>query len=159
MQQEETDPTKLDKSLRIASLNRDDRLFHVVLAQQFNTDTISDLCLLAEAIRKIASDRPGTQFLQTLLADRRAMLYFIQPSTRTFLSFTAACQILGMRYNEVRDRSVSSEIKGETEDDTIRVLSQYFEMIIMRHPVEGFAERAAHILNDMRRTIAFSGAG
>ncbi|GAG33815.1 unnamed protein product, partial [marine sediment metagenome] len=67
------------------------------------------------------------------------MLYFIQPSTRTFLSFTAACQIVGLPYNEVRDRSTSSEVKGESEDDTIRVLSQYFDLIIMRHPAEGFA--------------------
>ena len=40
------------------------------------------------------------------------MLYFTQPSTRTFLSFMAACQILGMTCNEVRDPSTSSRNEG-----------------------------------------------
>jgi aspartate carbamoyltransferase catalytic subunit len=110
-------------------------------------------------IRSIAEVRQGAQFLRTLLGHKRAMLYFIQPSTRTFLSFTAACQILGMPYNEVRNPSTSSEVKGETEDDTVRVLSQYFDLIIMRHPEEGFAEHMAHMLSRMRRTIPLVNGG
>jgi len=128
-----TEPTDTEKAHRRAALQRDDRVFHVVFAQQFDREVIEELCRLAEMIRKIASFRQGNQYLQTLLNDRRAMLYFIQPSTRTFLSFSAATQILGMRYNEVRNPSTSSETKGETEDDTIRTLSQYFDTIIMRH--------------------------
>lgn len=148
-----------EKERRLAALSRDDRIFHVVLAQQFDNDTIETLCRLSEMIRRIASHRQGNLFLQTLLADRRAMLYFIQPSTRTFMSFTAATQILGMRYNSVRDPSTSSETKGETEDDTIRVLSQYFDVIIMRHPLEGFAEHVAEILNGIPRTIPVVNGG
>jgi len=144
---------------RVAALNRNDRPFHVVLAQQFDRTSIEQLCQLADMIRAISVSRQGTQFLLTLLSHRRAMLYFIQPSTRTFLSFTAACQVLGMPYNEVRDRSTSSEVKGESEDDTIRVLSQYFDLIIMRHPAEGFAEHVAHMLNEMPRTIPVINAG
>lgn len=148
-----------DTDQRIAHLNRGDRIFHVVLAQQFSRAHIEDLCRLAEMIRSIAAARQGTLFLTTLLPYRRAMLYFIQPSTRTFLSFTAACQILGMRYNEVRDRSTSSEVKGESEEDTIRVLSQYFDLIIMRHPSEGFAEQVGHMFNAMPRTIPIINGG
>jgi len=148
-----------DTSHRIAALNRNDKPFHVVLAQQFERQTIEQLCQLADMIRTIANTRQGTQFLRTLLSHRRAMAYFIQPSTRTFLSFTAACQVLGMPHNEVRDRSTSSEVKGESEDDTIRVLSQYFDLIIMRHPAEGFAEHVAHLLNSMPRTIPVVNAG
>jgi len=151
--------TDAEKAARFASLSRDDRIFHVVLAQQFDTQSIEELCQLSEMIRKIASHRQGNLFLQTLLSDRRAMLYFIQPSTRTFMSFTAASQILGMGYNSVRDPSTSSETKGETEDDTIRVLSQYFDVIIMRHPVEGFAEHVADILNGIPRTIPVVNGG
>ena len=121
-----TGTSTTDTSQRITALNRGDRAFHVVLAQQFERDQIEQLCKLAEMVRRVASTRHGSQFLNTLLSYRRAMLYFIQPSTRTFLSFTAACQVLGMPYNSVRDRSTSSEVKGESEDDTIRVLSQYF---------------------------------
>ncbi|MBI4716702.1 MAG: aspartate carbamoyltransferase [Planctomycetes bacterium] len=149
----------MDSSHRIAALNRNDKPFHVVLAQQFDRTTIEQLCQLADMIRTVGASRQGTQFLLTLLSHRRAMLYFIQPSTRTFLSFTAACQVLGMPYNSVRDRSTSSEVKGESEDDTIRVLSQYFDLIIMRHPAEGFAEHVAHILNDMPRTIPVINGG
>ena len=152
-------PSRSDTSHRLAALSRNDKAFHVVLAQQFDRTAIEQLCQLADMIRSIGGSRPGTHFLRTMLSHRRAMLYFIQPSTRTFLSFTAACQILGMPFNEVRDRSTSSEIKGESEEDTIRVLSQYFDLIIMRHPLEGFAERVAHILNDMPRTIPLINGG
>lgn len=153
------DPSQLPTAHRAALLSRNDRLFHLILAQQLDRELIEELCRLAEMIRSIAEARQGAQFLRTLLGHKRAMLYFIQPSTRTFLSFTAACQILGVPYNEVRNPSTSSELKGETEDDTVRVLSQYFDLIIMRHPEEGFAERMAHMLNRMRRTIPLINGG
>jgi aspartate carbamoyltransferase catalytic subunit len=153
------DPAEMPTAHRVALLSRGDRLFHVILAQQFDRELIEELCRLAEMIRGIAEARQGAQFLRTLLGHKRAMLYFIQPSTRTFLSFTAACQILGMPYNEVRDPRTSSEHKGETEDDTVRVLSQYFDLIVMRHPEEGFAERMAHMLSRMRRTIPLISGG
>ncbi|RJP36158.1 MAG: aspartate carbamoyltransferase [Phycisphaerales bacterium] len=153
------EPEQRTTSQRIAALNRHDKPFHVVLAQQFDRDQIEHLCRLSEMIRAICGDRQGAQFLTTLLSHRRAMLYFIQPSTRTFLSFTAACQILGMPYNEVRNPQTSSEVKGETEEDTIQVLSNYFDLIIMRHPVEGFAERMALKLNQMRRALPIINGG
>lgn len=152
-------PTQTETASRVAGLNRNDKAFHVVLAQQFERQAIEQLCHLADMIRSISGSRQGTQFLRTLLSHRRAMLYFIQPSTRTFLSFTAACQVMGIPYNDVRDRSTSSEVKGESEDDTIRVLSQYFDLIIMRHPGEGFAEHVAGMLNEMPRTIPVINAG
>jgi len=150
---------QVDTTARVAALNRNDKPFHIVLAQQFDRTIIEQLCQLSDMIRTIGNSRQGTQFLRTLLSHRRAMLYFIQPSTRTFLSFTAACQIVGMPHNEVRDRSTSSEVKGESEDDTIRVLSQYFDLIIMRHPGEGFAEHVAQMLNAMPRTIPVINGG
>ncbi|MGD2111086.1 MAG: aspartate carbamoyltransferase [Phycisphaerae bacterium] len=152
-------PSQTDSAHRVSALNRNDKAFHVVLAQQFDRRAIEQLCQLADMIRSIGRSRQGTQFLRTLLSHRRAMLYFIQPSTRTFLSFTAACQVVGMPHNEVRDRSTSSEIKGESEEDTIRVLSQYFDLIIMRHPREGFAELVGCMLNEMPRTIPVINAG
>jgi aspartate carbamoyltransferase catalytic subunit len=64
-----------------------------------------------------------------------------------------------MPYDEVRNPSVSSEVKGETEDDTVRVLSQYFHLIIMRHPVEGFAEQMAHELDALHMSIPIINGG
>lgn len=148
-----------DTSHRVSALNRNDKPFHVVLAQQFERSTIEQLCTLADMIRSIGGSRQGGQYLRTLLSHKRAMLYFIQPSTRTFLSFTAACQIVGMPYNEVRDRSTSSEVKGESEDDTLRTFSQYFDLIIMRHPGEGFAEHVANMFNASTRAIPVVNAG
>jgi len=148
-----------DTAHRVSALNRNDRPYHIVLAQQFDREIIEQSRQLADMIRTIGNTRQGNQFLRTMLSHKRAMLYFIQPSTRTFLSFTAACQIVGMPHNEVRDRSTSSEVKGESEDDTIRTFSQYFDLIIMRHPAAGFAEHVATMLNDMQRTIPVINAG
>ena len=75
------------------------------------------------------------RFLSDLLCHKRAMLDFTQPSSRTFLSFYAACQILGIRPAEVRDPSISSEMKGESREDSVRTFSSYFDMIIMRTPL------------------------
>lgn len=155
----EEEPAQLLTSQRVAQLNRNDRPFHVILSQQFDRETLEQLCRLSEMVRRISDDREGAQFLRTILSHKRAMLYFIQPSTRTFLSFSAACQVLGIPYNEVRNPSTSSEVKGETEEDTVRVLSQYFDLIIMRHPVEGFAEEMALMLNRMRRTLPIINGG
>jgi len=153
------DCSSLPTSHRVSLLSHDGRLFHVILAQQFDRELIDKLCCLSEMIRSIAESRQGSDFLRRQLCHKRAMLYFVQPSTRTFLSFAAACQIMGMPYNEVRDPSTSSEVKGESESDTVRVLSQYFDTIVMRHPAEGFAEAMAHRLNDMRRTIPLVNGG
>ncbi|MDO8632711.1 MAG: aspartate carbamoyltransferase [Phycisphaerales bacterium] len=154
-----SDSVQTDSAHRVAALNRNDRPFHAVLAQQFDRTCVEQMCQLADMIRSIGGARQGSQFLRTLLGHRRAMLYFIQPSTRTYLSFTAACQIVGMPYSSVRDRSTSSEVKGESEDDTVRTFGQYFDLIIMRHPMEGFAEHVATMFNGMPRTIPVINAG
>ena len=63
----------------------------------------------------------------------------------------AACQILGMTCNEIRDASVSSEAKGESPLDSIRMFSSYFDVIIMRASYPHFAEACAHLMNDLDR--------
>jgi aspartate carbamoyltransferase catalytic subunit len=87
------------------------------------------------------------------------MLYFAQPSSRTYLSHNAACQILGLDTMDVRDSKTSSEVKGETPEDTIRTFSSYVDMIIMRHPVGGFAERVAWMMAHTNREIPVLNAG
>jgi aspartate carbamoyltransferase catalytic subunit len=94
-----------------------------------------------------------------MLSEKRAMLYFSQPSSRTFLSFYAACQIVGMKPAEVRDTSTSSEVKGESPEDSVRTFSSYFDMIIMRNPVGGFAERIAWLLSNTERPVPVLNAG
>lgn len=135
----------VDEKLPLFSKNN--RLFDVIYAQQFSQSSLEKLFILADHIRDISHSKEGADFLKTLLSDKRAMLFFAQPSTRTFLSFENACHVLGMRTSEIRDTSTSSEVKGESKDDTIRTFSSYADIIIMRHIDEGFAERAAWVLN------------
>jgi len=135
------------------------RPFHALIAQQFDRDFLNRLCEVTSRTRRIAKTRGGRLFLQDLLRDRRAMLYFAQPSTRTFLSFYAACQILGLGAAEVRDTSTSSELKGESPEDSVRTFSSYFDLIIMRHPVGGFAERIAWMLSNTERAVPVINAG
>ncbi|MEN8253934.1 MAG: aspartate carbamoyltransferase [Verrucomicrobiota bacterium] len=132
---------------------------HTLIAQQFSRAQLEELCTLATRIRRISKQRDGANFLRTLLSDKRAMLYFAQPSSRTYLSHNAACQILGLDTMDVRDSKTSSEVKGESPEDTIRTFSSYVDMIIMRHPVGGFAERVAWMLSNTNRPIPVLNAG
>ncbi len=132
---------------------------HTLIAQQFTRKKLEELCALATKIKRINKRRDGANFLKGLLSDKRAMLYFAQPSSRTYLSHNAACQILGLDTMDVRDSKTSSEIKGESPEDTIRTFSSYVDMIIMRHPVGGFAERVAWMLSHTNREIPVLNAG
>lgn len=64
---------------------------------------------------------------------------FFEPSTRTRLSFEAAMNRLGGRVIGFSDAGVSSSKKGESLRDTVRTVSQYADIIAMRHPMEGAA--------------------
>ena len=130
-----------------------------IFAQQFGRDALDRLCDAATKIRSIAKSRSGMEFLRGLLFHKRAMIYFTQPSSRTFLSFLSACQILGIETGEVRDASVSSEFKGESREDSIRTFSSYFDLIVMRTREKGLAERMAWALAQSRRPVPVINAG
>jgi len=132
---------------------------HVLVAQQFTRERLEKLCALATKIRRISKRRDGANFLRTLLSDKLAMLYFAQPSSRTYLSFAAACHVLGLDTMDVRDSKTSSEVKGESPEDTVRTFSSYADLIVMRHPVGGFAERVAWMLAHTNREIPVINAG
>lgn len=136
-----------------------DRIYHTIFAQQFDRKQLERMSDLATCIRKVAKTRSGMDFLQGLLSHKRAMLYFQQPSTRTFLSFYAACQILGLKPAEVRSAETSSEIKGETPEDSVRTFSSFFDVIIMRHPEANFAEKIAWLLSRTERPVPVINAG
>jgi aspartate carbamoyltransferase catalytic subunit len=138
---------------------RDGNIFHVIMSQQFDRQFLDEICELTTKIRGIAKGNKGLAFLQSLLQGKRAMLYFVQPSTRTFLSFMAACQILGIHCSEVRDAATSSEMKGESPEDTVRTFSSYVDLVVMRHPQAGFAERIAFLLNQISRPVPIVNAG
>jgi len=103
--------------------------------------------------------KKGSDYASSLLSHKRAMLYFVQPSTRTFLSFLNACHILGLKTSEIRDTSTSSEIKGESPEDTVRTFSSYVDLIIMRHPAAGFVEKTAWYMNTAKRPVPIINGG
>ena len=133
--------------------------YHTLFAQQFDRPLLDRLCALSNRIRFINKSREGALYLKSVLAHKRAMLYFSQPSSRTFLSHLAACQILGITTGSVRDAATSSEFKGESREDSIRTFSSYFDMIIMRSPEQGLAEKMGWELSNSSRPIPILNAG
>ena len=146
--------SRLNRPVRAKApeLEQGDRLRHVIFSGQYSVDLLEDLGSIADTIRLLSKHRTGQNFLLNLLHHKRAMLYFTQPSTRTFLSFMSACQILGITCNEVRNPATSSETKGETRFDSIRMFSSYFDLIIMRSPIARLAESCAYLMNDLQRS-------
>ncbi len=82
---------------------------------------------------------------QKLLQGKVIATLFFEPSTRTRLSFETAINRLGGKIIGFTDSSSSSVSKGETLHDTIRMVSNYADMIIMRHPLEGSARYASQV--------------
>jgi aspartate carbamoyltransferase len=144
---------RLDRPTRIKlpEFQHNGRLKHVLFADQFDRAMLENFNTLANVVHELSRGHKGQLFLHDLLRAKRAMLYFSQASTRTFLSFTAACQLLGMSIAEIRDPSVSSEYKGESPFDSMRMFSSYSDLVIMRTPHAGFAEACAYLMNDLDR--------
>ena len=149
----------LDPESKGPYFKRNGHPYHALIAQQFDRSFLEDIGALATKIRRVAKTKGGMNFLQQLLSQKRALLYFAQPSTRTFLSFYSACQILGLQAAEVRDTTTSSELKGESPEDTVRTFSSYTDVIIMRYPQRGFAERIAWLLSNTDRPVPVINAG
>ena len=82
---------------------------------------------------------------QNLLQGYVVATLFFEPSTRTRLSFESAVNRLGGRVIGFADAGISSVTKGESLHDTIRTVSNYCDLIVMRHPLEGSARFASEI--------------
>ena len=144
---------------RLQRYQKDNQVYDLLFSQQLSREYCGEIIDLANRIRKIAKNKEGMDWLQTLLSHKRAMLFFAQPSTRTFLSFLNACHILGIKTSEIRDTSTSSEVKGESPEDTIRTFSSYVDLIVMRHKEEGYAEKSAWLLNQTKRPVPIINGG
>lgn len=80
-----------------------------------------------------------------LLKGKVIATLFFEPSTRTQLSFQTAANRLGARVIGFSDAKTSSTSKGETLKDTILMVSNYADIITMRHPLEGAAQYASEV--------------
>jgi aspartate carbamoyltransferase catalytic subunit len=112
---------------------------HIVAVEQFERDWV--LSLFDEADRMKAV-RAHNGYLQS----RILATLFYEPSTRTRLSFESAMLRLGGQVVSTENaREFSSAIKGETVEDTIRIVAGYADGIVIRHHEQGAAARAAAI--------------
>jgi aspartate carbamoyltransferase catalytic subunit len=111
----------------------------LVSIDDLHDETLIGLMDLADRIRRNlrghAADLPGT-LLGSL---------FLEPSTRTRLSFEAAMMRLGGRVITSSDPGSSSSVKGETLSDTVRIVDSYVDMLVLRHPAAGAARAAARL--------------
>jgi aspartate carbamoyltransferase catalytic subunit len=82
---------------------------------------------------------------QEILKGKLVATLFFEPSTRTRLSFETAINRLGGRVIGFADVNSSSVTKGETLKDTIKMVTNYADLIVMRHPIEGAARYASEI--------------
>jgi len=115
-------------------------LTDVVSISDFTREDIENVLTQAEKLEKMP-----VQKKQKILNGKVIASLFFEASTRTRLSFETAIQNLGGRVIGFAEAGVSSFKKGETLSDTIHIIENYADLIIMRHFIEGAAKRAAEI--------------
>lgn len=109
-------------------------------SQQFDKDKLFELFEKANEIKK------NPKNFEDILSKKIMATLFYEPSTRTRLSFESAMLKLGGRVISTENaKEFSSAIKGESIEDTIRIISAYSDCIVMRHFEEGYAKKAATI--------------
>lgn len=111
---------------------------NIISINSFNRKEIEKVLETAELMEKT----PKTKKSRLLKGKIVAALFF-EPSTRTRLSFETAAQNLGAGIIGFADAGVSSAKKGESLEDSIKVISGYADFIIIRHPLEGSAAIAS----------------
>ncbi len=111
----------------------------VISIRDLSRDEIS--AVLVDA-RRMIPYAEGKKVLHPL-EDKVVAMAFFEPSTRTRLSFESAVARLGGKSITIADPGSSSIRKGESLNDTIRMLSGYADAIVVRHPNEGSARLAA----------------
>lgn len=112
----------------------------ILSAEQFDIKSINKLFSKTRKMAIIAKNAKPSN----LIHGNIITLIFYEPSSRTFGSFAAAVKQLGGQTIELTDLArFSSESKGETFEDTIRVFEAYCDVIVIRHPSTGFVRKAA----------------
>ena len=145
--------SKLGRSIgeKIGHFQNGSRAKHIIFASQFNIKAIDRLCRVAKKIELLSKNTEAAHDLTKVLREKRAVLFFTQPSTRTYASFVAACQLLGINYVDFRNGSNSSSVKGEHVIDSMRMFSTYNDVIIMRSEIPNLAECSAYLLNGIAK--------
>ena len=110
---------------------------HIIESQQFDQKFINTIFSIADKLAKKTDDSLKGKIMASL---------FYEPSTRTRFSFESAMLRLGGGVITTENaKEFSSAVKGETLEDSIRVINNYADVIVLRHPQQGAAKRAATV--------------
>jgi aspartate carbamoyltransferase catalytic subunit len=123
---------------------------HVIESQQFDRKSIDGLFAVADALEKKKDASMKGKIMASL---------FYEPSTRTRFSFESAMLRLGGNVITTENaKEFSSVSKGETLEDSIRVVNGYVDVIVLRHDEEGSSKRAS-LVSDVPVINAGDGSG
>ncbi len=112
---------------------------HIVAVEQFERDWVLSLFESAEGMKAVRAN-------DALLPGKILATLFYEPSTRTRLSFESAMLRLGGQVVSTENaQEFSSAIKGESVEDTVRIVAGYADGIVIRHHEQGAAARAAAV--------------
>ena len=112
---------------------------HVISMKDFSRKEIDYVLDTAEKLEPVARGENRSR----LLDGKIVALLFFEPSTRTRLSFEVATQRLRGQVLNLGSVEASSVMKGENLADTIRVISNYADLIVLRHPLDGSSRMAS----------------
>jgi len=116
---------------------------HILSGSQFADKNLLDK-IFAKAAELEKADK--NHQVPKLLAGKIIATLFYEPSTRTRLSFESAAIKLGAGVISVENAKAStSDVKGESLEDTIKMVNCYADAVVLRHPEAGTAERAAKV--------------
>jgi aspartate carbamoyltransferase catalytic subunit len=117
------------------------RLHHIIEAQQFDRGALSEIFDMATRMEPVVRSGGLAEYPNSVMAT-----LFYEPSTRTRFSFETAMHRLGGRVISTENAAEFSSVsKGETLEDTIRILNGYADVIVLRHYEVGAAARAARV--------------
>mgnify|MGYP006360008235 CR=1 FL=1 len=113
---------------------------HILSTNKFTKDQVESILARAHSLESSYKDESTSK----LLSDKVIACVFFEPSTRTRLSFETAALRLGAKVISVENAMESSSAyKGETIEDTARMLSCYADAIVIRHPTPFSVEKAS----------------
>jgi len=117
------------------------KLKHVIESQQFTLPLLMELFQRSRGMERVVARGGTLEYQNKILAN-----LFYQPSTRTRFSFESAMYRLGGKVLSTEQASAfSSEVAGELVEDSIRIIANYSDVIVVRHPQAGGAQRAAQV--------------
>lgn len=119
---------------------------NILSVDQFSRESLNKLFIKVSEIKEKYRTREGREELFKLQFGKQMCSFFFEPSTRTRISFELAARRLGMGVVTVEDAKNSSTSKGETLEDTIKIVNLYnFDLVVMRHNETGSLARAAKV--------------